>query len=520
MKIIKNIWDEISTYKWTGIQPSIPYDTAWAASVRDNQNNPLFPDAVSWVKDHQNTDGSWGFQKPYFFVCEQLTATLASLRALVLVDKNKFAKEIDKGVNYLNENISKIDSHLQKDNVKTVGFEFIFPSLLKNLESTLDFSFNTSKYNSLMEHKLRKLPLSIITRTKTPLLYSIEFMDKLDPNLDLNFDYLLSKDGSISSSPSASAFYLSHKPKTSDFIYNYMKNSQNYDGGFPAYTSGGLFSIAYSLYIMQKTYGHIPKDLMYLLRYLDLNWTPMGIGIGESFVIQDLDDTALSLKLLSDGHFLTPRKEKMYWNVLDSYFKDQGGYFITFPFEDDPSYLVNLHVLEALKSNKNKKALYFDSLVRFLEKEFRKNSSFSEDKYYYSPYLQNSRALMIFSDVNSELSTRLLNWFINAQRDDGLWGGSPNVEELSQVIQALSYYNYNVERIDLSILEPAVSFIEKNIREKDSQFLWIAKSFFAPTEVVNANLISALAMYDHCVNKQRSSFLGKVIPNNVYGLIR
>lgn len=495
MKQLTNLWHEIKNFTWTGIQPSTAYDTAWVSTLTDDQNKPIFEESVIWLLNNQNSDGSWGLKEPYSFLCEKMNSTLITLKSLVNLDKNKFSKEIDSGLNWVNENIKNLDYYLKNETVKTVAFELIFPSLLNSLESKVDFAFNIDSYQNLMNHKLSKLPLSLVTNAKTPLLYSVEFFDGIQSDKKINLDYLISRDGSISTSPSATAFYASLKPKSLSYLQFFLAKSKNLDGGWPAYNSGGLFSTVYSLYVFKKAFGFIPRNLRYLLGVLDLNWSPMGIGIGDNFVLPDSDDTSLALKILTDAHYLSPMKQERYWNSLDSYYDEEKGYFRTFPFETDPSFLVNIHIFDALKSNKKKQSQYYDRLLSFLENEILSKKTFSVDKYYFSPYLQNTRALLAFSTEEKYLSDKIITWFLENQREDGLWGVNPNVEELAHVVMALSYYNLHVERIDLTVLNQSIDFIKANLFEKDSQFLWIAKSLFAPTEVITSNIFSSLYLY-------------------------
>ena len=514
MNLIPKLWNEITNFSWTGVQSSSPYDTAWVSSLADDQNKPIFPDALTWTLQNQHKDGSWGLKNPYFFICEQMTATLASLRSLNGINKEKYKPQIDNGVNWVNENIKIVDQFLKKETLKTVGFELLFPSLLNSLNSKLEFSFDTSSFNFLMDSKLKKLPLSLITFAKTPLLFSIEFLNGLEQSKKANLDQLITSDGSLSSSPSATAFYASQKPKTFEYLLNYLIKSQNLDGGWPAFKNGGLFSTAYSLYIIQKALGYIPQRLRYLISFLQLNWNPLGIGVSETFCSPDMDDTALALKIFSDNHFLTPRTELAYWNAIDTYFNEDKGYFLTVQWENDPSFLVNLHILDALRSNKVKKRQYFDRVLNFLAKEINANNSFPIDKYHYSTFLENSRAIIILSDIDKSLAGKLLDKLLKSQREDGLWGTNPNVEELAQVVAALSYYNLHVEKIDLTILDMSIKFIFSHISDIKNQSLWIAKSLYNPIEVVTTNVYTSLFLYEQAQQRNRiprlQNFVGLV----------
>lgn len=61
-----------------------PYDTAWVALVKGNDNNgnhPLFPSSLQWIVDNQLSDGSWGDYR-LFSAHDRIINTLACIIAL------------------------------------------------------------------------------------------------------------------------------------------------------------------------------------------------------------------------------------------------------------------------------------------------------------------------------------------------------------------------------------------------------------------------------------------------------
>ena len=103
---------------------------------------------------------------------------------------------------------------------------------------------------------------------------------------------------------------------------------------------------------------------------------------------------------------------------------------------------------------------------------------------------------------------------LKSQREDGLWGTNPNVEELAQVVAALSYYNLHVEKIDLTILDMSIKFIFSHISDIKNQSLWIAKSLYNPIEVVTTNVYTSLFLYEQAQQRNRiprlQNFVGLV----------
>ena len=47
---IAELWQRLWDQSWDGSQNSVPYDTAWVASLQTAQKTPLFPRTVKWLE--------------------------------------------------------------------------------------------------------------------------------------------------------------------------------------------------------------------------------------------------------------------------------------------------------------------------------------------------------------------------------------------------------------------------------------------------------------------------------------
>lgn len=109
---------------------------------------------------------------------------------------------IEMGENYIWDNIDS----LRNDSFEMMGFELIFPTLLKEAEKMgLNLPYHKNHYEAIREKKLKLIPEEYIYSNKTPTTHSIEFLgEEVDANRLINAQ---SENGSMLNSPSATAFF-------------------------------------------------------------------------------------------------------------------------------------------------------------------------------------------------------------------------------------------------------------------------------------------------------------------------
>ncbi|MFX0095459.1 MAG: hypothetical protein ACFFBD_27230, partial [Candidatus Hodarchaeota archaeon] len=343
---INAIWSEIVHFDWKGFQPSAAYDTAWVGTVKNEHNKPLFPESIDWLLNNQSNDGSWGAKRSSVYICDPMLSTAAAIETLSTYD-GKFSKNIKQGLEWINKEISQVKID---DPNRSVGFELLFPNLLLKLDKKFSLTFNIDPFLKMQNLKLDKLKISHIMLGTTPVLFSFEFLDNLSREIGLlQLDHQISRNGSIACSPSATAWYIQQNSKCKLSLLQYLKSVKKKDGGFPHFSDSELFTIPYGLYAIEKSLNYLPQALHQPIKRLKRCWTPVGVSFSEHFPVPDLDDSVLSLYLLTKYELSGTENINRHWEVLEFYKDDE--FFKVYQFESGISHLVNIHVLDTLKSH-------------------------------------------------------------------------------------------------------------------------------------------------------------------------
>ena len=162
---------------------------------------------------------------------------------------------------------------------------------------------------------------------------------------------------------------------------------------------------------------------------------------------------------------------------------------------------VNLQVLDMLiETNIARRNSEFniDELISFIERQITPELGIGGDKYHFSPYCQNCHAILTLSKNYSDLSRRLIDWFVKNQDSNGFWGISgPTVEETAYSVLALCYYHIHTEKIDLSIVNRAIDYLLT--KQEPYPNLWLSKVAYTPIETVQAHVLAALELYHQAV---------------------
>ncbi|XP_059306363.1 cis-abienol synthase, chloroplastic-like isoform X1 [Lycium ferocissimum] len=97
---------------------------------RHSLKQPCFPQCLDWILENQREDGSWGLNPCHpLLVKDSLSSTLACLLAL-----SKWGvgdKQVQRGMDFIETHGWAIDN---KDQFSPVGFEIIFPNMIKSAE--------------------------------------------------------------------------------------------------------------------------------------------------------------------------------------------------------------------------------------------------------------------------------------------------------------------------------------------------------------------------------------------------
>lgn len=466
------------------------YDTSWAARLRTGEGSLAYPGLLEGLVSRQHPDGSWGGHVPYAY--DRMLSTLAVVLLLARVGhREQDQEQRGAGERYIWLNAAT----LEREAHRTVGFEMILPTLLKEgQELGLDLPYaQLSHYEVERRKKLNLLPTGSLFERRTTALFSLEaFAGR--PDLD-NVENLLSEDGSVAGSPSSTAWLLgqtpdwwSRHPKSAAYLKELMSR---YDAGLPTMAPYDVFARAWVLYYLERgglLGGH--EELCRLHHeYLLKRWSPEGVGwASNSF--PDSDDTAMVALLLHRAGY------DVDGSPLLAYEREE--HFAVFEHERDPSISANLHILEALETLPDQdRRRARDKILDYVLGE-RLHGSFWSDKWHASVYYPTSQALMALLPHAADQMDETLHWLFATQRPDGSWGQyEATAEETALVLLALLLYHRAAGPLPAEPLRRAALYLldnEKPFREHYPE-LWIAKVLFAPTFVIRSIILAALGLY-------------------------
>nr|QMW69082.1 terpene synthase 2 [Callicarpa americana] len=273
-----------------------PYDTAWVALVEDigGSGQPQFPTSLEWISNNQFTDGSWGGDRK-FLLYDRILNTLACVVALT--NWKMHPDKCDKGLKFIRENIHKVE--YENEDHMPVGFEVALPSLI-NMAKKLgieipDDSPGMQDIYAKRDLKLKKIPMYLLHKKPTSLLYSLEGMEGLDWQKLLNFRF----EGSFLSSPSSTAYALQHTKDQLCLEY-LLKPVKKFNGGVPNVYPVDMFEHLWSVDRLQRLgiSRYFQPEIEECMKYAYRYWTNKGICWARNTNVQDVDDSSMGFRLL------------------------------------------------------------------------------------------------------------------------------------------------------------------------------------------------------------------------------
>jgi halimadienyl-diphosphate synthase len=482
------------------IQPT-DYDTCWVARLINPDKTLAYPNLLRGLLERQHPDGSWGGTIPY--VHDRLLTTLSIVLLLVRFgNRQRDHAQRRAGERYIWQHAPD----LQYEPHRTVGFEMILPTLLdeaRELGVSLPYT-QLRHYESERTKKLGLLPTQRLFEVPTSALFSLEaFAGELDIE---GATALLLNDGSMATSPSATAFLLSQVPdwrsrypKSVDYLEGLIAR---YDAGLPPIAPSDVFVRAWPLYYLH--HGNLLAGRDELVRanceYLAERWTPEGLG-WSSNGLPESDDTAMTLLALGragydfDGSCLLAYERERHFAVLEH--------------ERDPSVSVNLHVLEALDAIPARDRPRVRDKILAYVLGARHHGTFWSDKWHISAYYPTSRALMVLPFHVPEGMDATVNWLLATQHSSGAWGQyAPTAEETALTLLALLKYHRQFRSLPLEPLHRAARYlvVEGGLFQDHYPELWISKALYAPTMVVRSTVLGALGLYNDTFDESESSW--------------
>ncbi|HEY4690528.1 MAG TPA: hypothetical protein VIK33_14540 [Anaerolineae bacterium] len=484
----------LSTPSTSSIDPTA-YDTAWAARVPDRHNpdRPAFPDALDWLLANQHTDGSWGACLHYYH--DRLISTLIGALTLSYwserLGSGIWSDRLEAAQRAIWHNLAG----LQIDPYDLIGSELILPTLLDEARSQrLHLPYNSfAKIGRMRQAKLELIPPELIYTRTVSTIFSAEFLgNRLDVH---RVNGLQDANGSIASSPSATAYYLLKDPDNllaRDYLIGVLSR---HGGAAPAVDPIDVFEPAWLLFhaaLVWPDSSEVASAIRPHVAALAEEFERKhGAGYNSYFAVPDLDGTSMVFRVLAWAG-LNPDPATLAQFETDDHFR-------CFPYERNPSISAHMHLLDALHA-----APRFadrDRMIRkvrgFLERS-RTLQTFWFDKWHASPYYTTAHAVIALRETCC-LADDAVYWMVNTQNADGSWGyyETPTAEETAYCVQALSAYLRYGTTVDVEeTIQRGVDYLIRSAERERVSYtpLWIGKSLYTPRRVVHAAVLSALAM--------------------------
>ena len=465
----------------------VAYDTACVARLAARYPGYGFDGALDWLRRNQYEDGSWG--GPLVQYHDRFISTLAAIVALREAGADsRDERRVKRGESIL----WKIMGRLGWDDSDTIGFPIISASLAAEATQLgLDVPLPPMRFASAYRRKVQAL-LDNPNRNwrATTVAFSLEALR----NSIRDTDQVLEENGSVASSPSATAAYLlSVNNSTHALALEYLQKSQQEDGSVPAVAPIDLFSIAWSLNHLLQANAIEPDSpqVKQLLDHLWQSWSPsIGTSFSSYYPVADSDCTSMSLSVLKWGNYPVSA------DVLGHY--EGEDHFFGFLGETNPALSAQVRLLSALRDCEDHPnyPAWTAKIVGALHR-LDENGSYWSDKWHASPYYVSGIALAALRGLDDELVHSRLKWILRTQNDDGGWGylGESSPEETAYCLETLiRWYNFG-EAFDRTMLDAAANYLAKNLNNYRKTPLWIGKSLYHPDGPVRAAILGALHSY-------------------------
>lgn len=326
---------------------SSAYETA-AVSI-------ALPDArlIRWLIAAQHRDGSWGGKLP--FAADRLLQSTMAVRALIAVQErngsnDEKAEAVASGIEYIRGAlVSWSDDELKIADL--CGFELLMPTHHQILEqSGLELPPLPEAIKARQRKKMSLLPDAAYYNPRlSNLHHSLEALDGTLGDYDISrLEGLLLADGSVASSPSATAF-LVRQPQVSEAsrkrMLAFLDTARNPDGGYAPTHPLDQVILLWQLYFerMIASGSLLRARLLWMLARLE-----PGSGVGANALFAaDGDDTAVAV-LLATEFGLEYQALDLAATLMRDFYDADEGLFRTYRGEMTASPTTTAHAVEAL----------------------------------------------------------------------------------------------------------------------------------------------------------------------------
>lgn len=289
-------WIKLLEEAGPGTMMTTAYDTAWIARLAEI-GEPIGELALDWLREHQLPDGSWGAEQPCYYH-DRVICTLAAINALARrarpSDRDRLHRaEVALGI---------MTSRLPEDpSGETIGFELIVPTLFQEARTLgalhreeVDILKSLAPLRSA---KLAMLPNGMINRLLT-MAFSIEMAGSDGKDL-LNIEHLQEQNGSVSYSPSATAYFVLYVRRRDPNALAYLR-SVAANGTAPNVSPIDVFEVGWVLWNLKFAINSLNQNILDFcqshLDHLSWSWTPgMGTGFTKNYGPKGGDETSIVL---------------------------------------------------------------------------------------------------------------------------------------------------------------------------------------------------------------------------------
>lgn len=461
------------------------YDTAWIARLKP-VDETLSATALTWLRENQLPDGSWGAVHPVYFH-DRVICTLSALIALAMYGDANDRKRIANG----RQALEKWWGGLQHDlSGETIAFEMLVPTLLEEAHRThLSFGLEHGPLDKLRQGRDRKLSQfakRLINRHVT-LTHSSEMLGADGLHL-LDQENLLEPNGSVGHSPAATASYLLHQPDREAaraYLHHAMK-----EGSVPPVTPIDVFERGWVLWNLALTSASQDHEIHKLigphLDFLEAFWHPeQGIGFASAYAAKDADGTSVVQRVLTHYGRATSIDPVLYY--------EEDQYFRCFSLEANYSTSANIHVLDSLLHAGLVDKQATQKVLAFLT-NVQHPAGFWSDKWHASPYYTTSHAMIALSRLAHPSVKAGIHWMLSTQNKEGAWGFYlPTAEETAYSLSALAVCKMNGYPIPKKAIQRGATWLLQHV-DPPYPPLWIGKCLYTPINVIRATILSALLL--------------------------
>lgn len=494
MNSLRDQLESLTRSLGAGLVEPVAYDTAVVARVpaRDDPKSPAFPQALAWLRRHQNADGTWGPDEPAYAhgkTLETLAAALALRSWGAAEDEPRFERAM--------ASLDAVAERLPAETYESIAFELLLPTLAAEAERAgAKVPETYHAYDEAARVKRRLIAASIArVGPDTPMTwwFSLEMQgfDAAD-SVEWMSKSMLAPNGSVGGSPASSAWLLTQlrcrgddSPKTASLLESLVAQ---HDGAIPHVAVIDDFETSFCMsFLVQAGVSMSDAGVRPGLEMLRRLFSEKrGLGFYSGF-IPDPDETAMGTRvMLAAGQAVNA-------SVLLRFFN--GRYFSTYPDERNASVSVNFHCLSTLKhlppSTEVTGAI--DKTIEWIRQQQRPSGPPWQDKWIYTPCYVLAGAIDALVDVDDAMAGGAVDWLLSHQRPDGGWGafGRSTIEETGHAALALCTWQRSGHAVPGDVLERAEAYLTATSTERPTHRFWIGKVLYCPPTVARAVAIAA-----------------------------